>query len=77
MEVLFFCCFSLCCCSGSGLEPWVSEEPGDACCWPRDEEEEGGPVILGRQEAGGGTACGEGALGRKASSMEEVAAVAW
>lgn len=29
MEVLFFCCLSLCCCKGSGL--WASEELGEIC----------------------------------------------
>lgn len=31
IEVLFFCCLSLCCCKGSGLEPWASEELGETC----------------------------------------------
>lgn len=49
IDVLFFCCLSLCCCKGNGL--WASEELGDIC-WPREET----VTILGREEAGGGTA---------------------
>lgn len=87
MEVLFFCCLSLCCCRGSGL--WASEELGDTC-WPR----EGTAAILGREEAGGGTTCGEDVVCwvreedeeeeggrplscRKTSNMDEVEVAAW
>lgn len=73
MEVLFFCCLSLCCCNGRGLEPWASGELGDTCC-PR-----GGTAILGREDTGGamrdeGVLCGgreeETEGGRKASNTE-------
>lgn len=88
MEVLFFCCLSLCCCRGRGLEPWASVEPGDTC-WPS----EGTGAILGRAVEEGGAMWGEGAVCwggaeeegeggwslfcRKASIMEEVDVVGW
>lgn len=90
MEVLFFCCLSLCCCKGSGLEPWASEELGETC-WPKD----GIAAILGREEAGGGTTWGEDVCWgkeeaeeteeeggrplscRKTSNMDEVEVAVW
>lgn len=46
-EAFFFCCLSFCC-TGWGLEDWLSDDPGDI--WGM------GLVLLGRGEDGGGGA---------------------